>query len=160
MQSLHEPSIAHGSFDQAAEEVMEALSAVHRAVRREMRRARPGEISMQQFRTLGILAHHPGASLSLVAQHLGLTTASTSRLVDGLVREGLISRLDAPEDRRRLVLTLTDKGQDVLKATKESALGKLAQKLAQLSDAERSDVLKGIAVLRHLADMLEQDETE
>ncbi|MDH7602424.1 MAG: MarR family transcriptional regulator [Armatimonadota bacterium] len=139
---------------------METISAVHRAIRREMRRARPGEISMQQFRALGIIAHHPGASLSLVAQHLGLTTASVSRLVDGLVKSGLVDRADAPEDRRKLVLTLTEKGLAVLETTKSSALGRLARMLMQLSESELSAVSEAMAALRRVVDKMERSQEE
>jgi len=37
-----------------------------------------------------------------MAGYAGLALPSMSTLVDGLVRRGLVARLDAPEDRRRL----------------------------------------------------------
>lgn len=146
--------------DQTAEALMETVSAIHRAIRREMRKARPGEISMQQFRALGIIAHHPGASLSLVAQHLGLTNASVSRLVDGLVRAGLIDRAESPEDRRKLLLNLTTEGVAVLEATRNAALGRLAQMLKQLSKPDLSTLSQAIAVMRQVVDRMEQIEED
>lgn len=138
---------------------MEAVSAVHRTMRREVRRARPGEMSMQQFRALGIISHHPGISLSFLAQHLGLTNASASRLVDGLVRAGLVNRTDSSEDRRKLVLELTEKGVSAMESAKEAALGKLASMLAELSEEDRSAVLKAMNILRQLVSRAEEQES-
>ena len=44
------------------------------------------------MRTLFILQHHTGVSLSVVADHLVLTLPSASKLVDGLVKRGFVMR--------------------------------------------------------------------
>ena len=62
---------------------------------------------MPQFRALGVVRRHPGASLSVVAGHIGLTTASVSKLIDSLVKKGLVTRADSPDDRRKVVLNAT-----------------------------------------------------
>ncbi|MGQ9455240.1 MAG: MarR family winged helix-turn-helix transcriptional regulator [Armatimonadota bacterium] len=159
MQSLQHSNKLDEPLERSAEAIIEAVSAVQRTMRREVRRARPGEMSMQQFRALGVISHHPGISLSFLAQHLGLTTASASRLVDGLVRAGLVNRTDSSEDRRKLVLELTDKGVSAMESAKGAALGKLASMLAELSDVDRRAILKAMEILRRLVSRVEEQES-
>lgn len=121
---------------------------VMRGIKREIRRNRPEELSIQQFRALGIVRRHPGESLSLVARHLGLTTASASKLIDALVKQRLITREDSPEDRRKVVLVITEAGQLALEAARMATLGRLSELLAGLEEEERSIVLRAMSILR------------
>ena len=121
---------------------------VTRAIRRQMRQHRPVGISMQQFRALGVVNGHPGASLSAVARHIGLTTASTSKLIEALVKLGLVTRTDAAEDRRKVVLNVTEAGNRALESARKAALGRLAEMLAALDDPDRLAVIRAMNVLR------------
>lgn len=153
MKSLDIETNVTAGLEQPAELVMETVTMVTRAIRHEMRKHRPVELSMQQFRALGIVQHHPGASLSVVAAHLGLTTASACKLVDTLVKQELVTRVDSPEDRRKVVLDVTEVGKHALGAARIAALGQLAEILDSLDEADRSAVIRAMDVLRYaLAD--------
>jgi DNA-binding MarR family transcriptional regulator len=52
-----------------------------------------------------------GTPLSEVITHLGLSKQRAGQLVDALVDRGYLERALDPDDRRRLTLTLTDRGQ-------------------------------------------------
>ncbi len=143
-------------IDQPAELVMDTVAMVTRIVRREMRKHRPVEMSMQQFRALGIVQRHPGASLLTVAGHIGLTTASASKLIDFLVKQGLVARAESAEDRRKLVLNVTEAGLRALDTARAAAHGRLTRILESLSESERSAVLRAMDILRSaLADDFE-----
>jgi DNA-binding MarR family transcriptional regulator len=96
------PSI---SLDECARQVLETVPLVMRTVRAEMRRHRAADLSVPQFRTLTFLSRQAGASLSQVAEHIGLTLPSMSSLVEGLVERKLILRNTHSVDRRRVTLT-------------------------------------------------------
>ncbi len=130
-----------------AELVMETVSMVTRTIRAEMRKNRPDEMSMQQFRALGVVQRHSGASLTVLAGHLGLTLASASKLVAGLVSQGLLTRTDLPEDRRKLELCVTEAGSHALELGRASALGRLAEVLAALDDPDLVAVKQAMGVL-------------
>ena len=125
------------SLDQCAREVLETVPLVMRTVRAEMRRHRTADLSVPQFRTLNFLNRQAGASLSQVAEHIGLTLPSVSLLVDGLVERKLILRNTSAADRRRITLTLTARGQSVLEAAHGATQAALAEKLAALSAKDR-----------------------
>lgn len=134
---------------------MDTVNLINRAIKREMREHRPVELSMQQFRALRVLDRHPGESLSAVAAHLDLTDASVSKLVDSLVKTRLVKRIDAPDDRRKVVLTLTKAGRQALESAREAALGRLAGVLAEMDEVDRAAVIRTMEILREaLSDRL------
>jgi DNA-binding MarR family transcriptional regulator len=141
------PSI---SLDACAREVLETVPLVMRTVRAEMRRHRTADLSVPQFRTLNFLNRQAGASLSQVAEHIGLTLPSVSLLVDGLVERKLILRDTSAADRRRVTLTLTTRGQSVLDAAHGATQAALAQKLAALSVKDQVIVAQAMQALRPL----------
>ena len=130
--------------------LMEVAPAVMRTIRREMRRQRAADLSVPQFRALGYLSRHPGAPLSELAEHLGLTAPATSRLVEGLVARGYAARQTNATDRRSVALTATAKGAEMLGAAQQHVRGHLAETLSALSADERATVARAAGLLRPL----------
>ncbi len=136
--------------EQVACEVLEVVPLIMRAVREQMRGHRAAEVSVPQFRALGFLERHEGASLTDVADHIGLTLPSMSKLMDGLVERKLAKREFDTLDRRRVTLGLTPHGRAVLQASRDSTHAYLAEVLARLAPAERTTVIEGLRALRPL----------
>lgn len=107
-------------------------------------------LSMPQLRALGFLRRYPDQPLSWLAEQLGLTVSATSRLVNGLVLRDLISRNVPPENRRKVALSLTPKGLEVLGSTIVATQAELAEKLASLSPEQQASVIAGMDVLRNI----------
>src|SRR3989442_5852316 len=105
---------AKQSRREVAEGVLEITLLVTRLVTPEMRRLRPKQLSLSHMRALGVLDAKPDADLSAIADYVGLTLPSMSTVLDRLVRRGLVVRLAAPRDRRRLRLRLTGAGPPAL----------------------------------------------
>src|SRR6266571_4645588 len=96
------------SIDVAAA-VLNAAQLVLRLVRAEVRRQHPVNLFLTQLRALDYLSANPDTSLSAAADYVGLTLPSTSVLIDGLVRRGLVARLAAlaPRDRALVARAMT-----------------------------------------------------
>src|SRR5437870_1160225 len=105
------------SLDHCASEILEVVPAIMRSIRAEMRSRRAPEVSVPQFRTLALLNRKEAASVSQVAEHLGLTLPSASKLVDDLVDAKLAKRAVDPADRRRVALALTAGGRSKLRTS-------------------------------------------
>jgi DNA-binding MarR family transcriptional regulator len=131
-----------------ARALLDVVPLIMRTVRTEMRQHRAAELSVPQFRTLTFLSHQPGASLSAVAEHIGLTLPAMSTLVEGLVERKLVARAPAPDDRRRITLTLTSQGRASWEATHAAAEARLADRLGSLSAADCELVLRALQILR------------
>ena len=138
------------SPDKCAGQILEVVPRVMRAIRAEMRSARAPDISVSQFRALAFINRREGASLSDVAEHIGVTPPSMSRMVDGLVARNLVKREAHPRDRRRLTLALTQRGRAMLKSARAATQSLLAARLATACASDRAAVAHAMAVLRPL----------
>ncbi|GAA1837886.1 MarR family winged helix-turn-helix transcriptional regulator [Microlunatus capsulatus] len=84
-----------------------------------------------------------------LATDLGITSGSSTALVDRLERSGIAERYAHPSDRRRALVRLTDKGQDVVRSSHDWLLSSLQD----VPDARLGDVAD---VLRSIADRLNE----
>src|SRR5262245_50727494 len=134
--------------DACALAVLDVVPLVMRTIRGEMRRHRGPGLAVPQFRVLAFLNQNKGASLSDVAEHVGLRLPSMSTLVAGLVDDGLVNRAPSAVDRRRVTLALTARGQATLDTARQATLKRLAERLAALPAHERATVVQGLEALR------------
>jgi DNA-binding MarR family transcriptional regulator len=135
-------------LDTCTRELMDTAPQIMQAIRVEMRRGRGSDISIPQFRTLAFIQRNPDSSLSSLADHLGLTLPSVSKLVDGLVKQGLITRQESTTDRRCLTLMLTDVGASIVNSARTDAQANLAKKLDCLSDSDLQKIYAAMQLLR------------
>lgn len=102
------------------------------------------DITHQQFNILRILrGSHPKPLSTLQIRERMLDKMSdTSRIVDRLVAKDLVRKVTCPKDKRLVDVTITDKGQRLLKKLDNSAdhvmeiMGSLS-----LQDAEQLNLL-------------------
>lgn len=104
----------------------------------------PLDLSLPQYRVLGFLSDGEAGS-SRMAEKLAVSPPSITAVVDGLVAKGLVERRADPSDRRRLPLSLTDKGATVLAeadaSVHERLDGVLAHAAAPAAKAARTGVV-------------------
>lgn len=105
-----------------------------------------GGVSIVQLRALTILRELEVANLAQLAEGMGVTVSTTSRLVDRLVSAGLVDRRRAAHSRREIALRLTDLGTGTLDRYDELRLDGMHQLMARLSGADRAQVLEAFAL--------------
>ena len=135
---------------QCADDVLEVIPLIMRSIRAEMRGHRSPELSVPQFRALAFAGMHEGATLSDLADHLGLMPPAASKIVDGLVSSGLIERRANRTDRRRIWLVLTGGGQEKLRATRRIARECLAKMFSPLPAGDCAKISDAMRQLRGL----------
>ena len=136
------------SPQEAAHQLLEVIPVVMREIRSEMRSRRSPDLTIPQFRTLSFVNRNVGSSLLEVANHLGLTPPSTSRIVDGLIYRKMMTREDHPNDRRRVKLTVTQVGEQILQASRQDALTYLSAKLNNINADDRGAIVKAMNILQ------------
>ncbi|MHB0913128.1 MAG: MarR family winged helix-turn-helix transcriptional regulator [Armatimonadota bacterium] len=109
---------------------------------------RPTELTMPQFRALMFIGHHEGVSLSIIAEHHGASLSSASKLIDGLVERGYVTRGSSPDDRRRIVLDLTESGRAAAESVHQMSIAYLGEKLSALSAEECATIVSAMHLLR------------
>lgn len=82
-----------------------------------------------------------------LAADLGITSGSSTALVDRLERSGIAERYAHPSDRRRALVRLTAKGQAVVRTSHDWLL-------AALADVPDEGLGEAAGVLRSIADRL------
>ena len=82
-----------------------------------------------------------------VAEHLGISSASTTKLLDRLERGGHIERRPHPSDRRALALIVTDLTREVAETTIGREHARRFRIAADLAQGERDVVVKFLNAL-------------
>ncbi|HLZ55577.1 MAG TPA: winged helix DNA-binding protein [Ktedonosporobacter sp.] len=98
---------------QPAEELRYLMLAVQREGSRTLTEAlRPLNLTPAQAEVLRVLQDHQPLSLVALGSLLVCESGSPSRLVNGLVEEGLVRRVQSATNGRMVTLTLTEKGEE------------------------------------------------
>lgn len=136
------------SHDDIAREILDVVPIIMRVIRAEMRNQRSLDLTVPQFRTLLFINRNPGSSLLTVADHLGLSSPTVCKMVDGLVTNRIISRELSSKDRRKVTLTLTAQGQEILERSRIETQARLATVLSRLSPDENETVFRAMQLLK------------
>ena len=121
-----------------------------RSIRAQMRSRRSVELSVVQFRTLAFLDRRRGASLSDLADHIGLMLPTVSKLVQGLVERRYLQRQTATGDRRRSALAPTAKGKRILTVARAATREHLVGLLKNLSEKDCETLIRAVEPLRSI----------
>ena len=98
-------------------------------------------LTMTQCKTLlemgGLGGRQAAWGVGDLAEHFGVSVPSMSRAVDGLVKKGLATRVEDPEDRRARRVEITDSGQDLVETLATVRLIGIERFANTLSAAQR-----------------------
>ncbi|MEU4244672.1 MarR family transcriptional regulator [Actinoplanes sp. NPDC026619] len=72
------------------------------------------EVTLPQFRTLVVLVSRGPQRIVDLADELGVTSSTATRMCNRLVRKGLAARQERADDRRAAWVTLTPAGRDLV----------------------------------------------
>jgi DNA-binding MarR family transcriptional regulator len=125
-----------------------ALRAYSAAMVAELDRAGLDDMPRTGYRVIGSLARG-SSNLQDIAIGLGMSKQAAGQLVDVLVARDYCLRQSDPQDRRRVLLRLSERGQAAAKAIRD-AIHSVNQSLA--GQVSRQDVATARAVLTALAD--------
>jgi len=128
--------------------LLDVVPLAMRRIRAYMRDARAADLSVPQFRALAFLHAHPGATLSDVADHVGLTLPAASRMIDGLVARDYAVRQPSAVNRRCVELRVSDQGRKMLEVTMRHTQNALAGILKTLDAEQQGVLMRSLATLR------------
>jgi DNA-binding MarR family transcriptional regulator len=150
MQQLRPASDRLPPADICARELLAGVPAVMWFLRHQVRSHRQRGLTVPQFRSLVFLVHHNNASLSEMAEHLVLSLPATSRMVEVLVKRGLMRRKTRATDRRHVSLSLTAQGRSAFRTAHEATQVALAERLRALPSREVLQVAGAMRILGRL----------
>jgi DNA-binding MarR family transcriptional regulator len=111
-------------------------------------------LSMSQIGSL-FLIHRGDSSVSEIADQLGITNAAASQMLERMVQQELILRLENPTDRRVKQIMLTEKGSQVIRESLAARQGWLDTLSQILSDSEKEQIITALNILIDKANQIE-----
>jgi len=109
--------------------------------------AKENGLSMSQISALIRIRNRASRNVSEVGDALNVSNAAASQLIDRLVQQGLIIRLEDPNDRRVKPIELTEKGRLLIHAGMDSRHLWLEGLAEQLTPAEQEQINAAMTLL-------------
>jgi len=136
--------------EKCAARVMETIPLAMRFIRADIRSRNSTTMSVPQFRTLAFLDRNPGASLSDLAEHLGVTRATASANTERLVQRDFVHRCDDPKERRRVLLNLTEAGKLHLEECRAQTRSRISELFNILTPEQIALIEEGLTLLKQV----------
>lgn len=107
------------------------------------------DLTMAQLKGLLALATSQNCTVGHVARRLRIGRSAASLLVDRMVQDGLVERTEDPEDRRRALLRLSVRGEELMARLRQGREERnpLPGWLARLSDQDLQALVQGLRAL-------------
>src|SRR5277367_2671384 len=90
------------------------------------------EVTLTQYRSLVVLASRGPQSMATLAEAVGVTAPTASRLCKRLVKKGLVRRRTDRNDRRQVRLGLTEAGRQLVDTVSMRRRQEIADLLASI----------------------------
>jgi DNA-binding MarR family transcriptional regulator len=148
-------AVADASRTDAPTELSDALADFFRAARRARGRAsrQPSDgVSLAQFNVLEPLLDGP-LTVGQVAEAAGVAPPTATRMLDGLVERGFVSRAADSTDRRAVIVSLTATGRRAATA-KAREYDRLRKQVGAVLDADEQR--QAADLLRRLSEVIEE----
>ena len=125
---------------------------VQRVARRIRNNRRDESMSDSQLGVLFLLEKSGDASPSELADHERVSPPSMNRTLNGLEESGLVRRAPSPDDARKVIVSITDEGRELIRETRRLRTAWFSRQLSALSREERAAMEAVIPILRRIAD--------
>jgi len=142
--------------DVQSEAIERAVRAIHFTL---VRRTKPllHEFGLSTPRFQLLLSIHRNGPLSMSELHrfTHVTGSTVTTLVDGLEEDGLVERYRTNEDRRKVYVRITERGESCIESVRRRRRALLEEALGVLSAEERSTVARGLSSITERLQELE-----
>ncbi|MDR6999196.1 MarR family transcriptional regulator [Neobacillus niacini] len=92
--------------------LMQTSKAIQERIKEEMIN---NKLSITEFSVLEVLYHKGKQTIQQIGHCILFSSGSMTYVIDKLEQKGLLKRNDCPNDRRVIHVTLTDKGNELMK---------------------------------------------
>jgi DNA-binding MarR family transcriptional regulator len=134
------------------EEMLERALRAQRAIMRALHAAADPawlalDLTMAQLKALFVLAEDAGLTVGGLANLLGIGKPAASILVERLVQLQLVTRAEDVHDRRRTLVRLTPRGEDLASELRRGGDDRMRALLAQLAAGDLAALVQGLQAL-------------
>jgi DNA-binding MarR family transcriptional regulator len=104
-------------------------------------------LTIAQVKSLFFIANQGQVNFRKLAAALNVTPSNVTGIIDRLVEQDLVSRTENPQDRRMLILRLTDKGNTLVNNLRVRSTTQMSLILNEMSAADLTLILRGVSRL-------------
>ena len=120
---------------------------MRRSMRNFLQYTRESGLSMSQIGALFHIHRHGSSAVSDLGDHLGVTNAAVSQMLERMVQQKLIERSEDPNDRRVKKIVLTDLGRKTLMESVHARQAWLIDLADSMSASEQEQVQAALTLL-------------
>jgi len=118
-----------------------AVVSRHREARLE-EALRPLGLNLSRHRALSVIQRLQPCAMSEVADFCAVDRTTMTRTIDLMVAAGFVERATPPEDRRQVILTLTEAGTATCERSLKAVFDLNREVLAEVGEAEQRSVAR------------------
>ena len=116
-------------------------------------------LSIGQLKSLFFISNRGATSLSKLAAALSVTPTNTTGIVDRLLKRGLITRTESPDDRRVLLLRTTPLGDELIAELRQKRKERMAELFNRLSEEEAKYMAEALKIMVRVIEV-QREETK
>lgn len=139
--------------DAAEQEMASILRVAVMRLRRRLANERDpdNDLSTRTMEVLGLLFREGPTTVGALAVFEQVQPPSMTRTIDHLQERGFVTRAQCATDKRQTMVTITEAGAQILRDGRDRRNAWLAQRLAELTPAEREVLAQAAPLLGRLA---------
>jgi DNA-binding MarR family transcriptional regulator len=104
-------------------------------------------ITIGQLKSLFFISNQGSTNLGKLAAALRVTSTNTTGIIDRLVKQGLVSRTEDAQDRRMLLLRVTEEGERLVTQLREKRRDYRVQVMTRMNIEELTTLAQGLTFM-------------
>jgi DNA-binding MarR family transcriptional regulator len=105
-------------------------------------------VSMTHMHVMWLLEHHGDLPMSRMADLLDVSFSNATGIVDRMEERGLVERVRVPDDRRVVLVRITERGIQAIEETESFKQDRLQAILSHLDEAQVTRLAAGLDDIR------------
>jgi DNA-binding MarR family transcriptional regulator len=136
------------------DELLDNVTQVFFRIGRQFRQIHDESLTFGQFSALIILYNLGPLPMGTVAEHLGISMASATGMIDRLVHSGWVDRSRSESDRRVVSVDLTSQGREKMTAKQQARRRQIQELFEPLTETDLTQLLR---MLEKVAERVESN---
>jgi len=118
------------------------------------------KMTIAQLKSMFFISARGKTNFKKLADALGVTPPNITGIIDRLVKQGFVSRTENAEDRRVMLLQMTEKGQELIKNLHENRFQNMHILMLSMDDDELKSLMAGLKGVLKAAEAWREKEDE
>jgi DNA-binding MarR family transcriptional regulator len=119
--------------------------------------AKERDLAFSQIGTLMRMSHGGKRSIMRFGGELSMKGPAMSQMIDRFVAQGLMTRIEDPEDRRAKLIDLSPRGAEMVAGCRNAQVLWIEDLAARLDDEEARKVIEGVRILTAKIDEIDAE---